>query len=359
MRSAYAKQLTCLLPMLFACALAHSAPLVYACADAGADQRLMDGSTAGWPNCASASYAASSKSLVVATLKGNPGVTRWQLASKVDDTFTIWGKDDTGAMKWMHLSAFTWDATTTTPDPPDGPLVKVAPATITFTWDAPTENKDGSPLTDLAGYRLYSHVDGTPFGELIQIANPSASSYVLNAVAAGNIFYAMTAYNKAGTESEMSGSVNVLVNPAPPAKVDCAVSAFGAWTDTGTWSACAAGTQSKTQQRARTVTTPASNGGAACPALTETQTVSQACTVAVKWVVAGTGQKVVYELIRNWNDSGWAQGGIIGYILGGKPCDVASVWSSNNWHKVSESDYTSIISITYKGRQGIVQCAAK
>jgi hypothetical protein len=55
--------------------------------------------------------------------------------------------------------------------------------------------------------------------------------------------------------------------------VDCAVSAWSAW---GTCSAtCGGGTQTQT----RTVVTPSSNGGAACPALTQSQACNtQACS---------------------------------------------------------------------------------
>lgn len=67
--------------------------------------------------------------------------------------------------------------------------------------------------------------------------------------------------------------------PPPPVPVNCAVSQWGAW-QPGAWGACSNGTQSRTETRTRTITTQPANGGTACPALTETRTVSQACTVA-------------------------------------------------------------------------------
>lgn len=66
-------------------------------------------------------------------------------------------------------------------------------------------------------------------------------------------------------------------NPPPPAPVDCAVSAWSDWAG-GAWSACSAGSQSRLETRTRTVTVPANNGGSACPALTESRTVTQACS---------------------------------------------------------------------------------
>lgn len=66
--------------------------------------------------------------------------------------------------------------------------------------------------------------------------------------------------------------------PPPPAPVDCVVSAW-AFASATEWGACTAGSQSRVETWARTVTTPPANGGAACPALTELRTATQSCTV--------------------------------------------------------------------------------
>jgi len=66
--------------------------------------------------------------------------------------------------------------------------------------------------------------------------------------------------------------------PPPPTPVDCVVSAW-APASTGEWSACVNGQQSRVDTWARTIVTPPANGGAACPALTETRTVTAPCEV--------------------------------------------------------------------------------
>ena len=67
---------------------------------------------------------------------------------------------------------------------------------------------------------------------------------------------------------------------APPTPVDCVWGPWSAWTPTGDWSPCVNGTQSRTEQRTRTIETPASNGGLPCEGpTTETRSVSQACVV--------------------------------------------------------------------------------
>ena len=71
----------------------------------------------------------------------------------------------------------------------------------------------------------------------------------------------------------ISGSP-VQVATAVLAPVDCVVSSWGAW------SACSASCGGGTQSQTRTIVTPAANGGAACPALSQSQACNtQACNV--------------------------------------------------------------------------------
>jgi hypothetical protein len=83
-----------------------------------------------------------------------------------------------------------------------------------------------------------------------------------------------------------------------PTPVDCVLSAFSAWSPTSAWSACVNGTQSRTEQRTRTIVTPPTGGGAACGALTETQTVSQACLSPVDCVLSAFGP---WTPVGNWS----------------------------------------------------------
>jgi len=92
-----------------------------------------------------------------------------------------------------------------------------------------------------------------------------------------------------------------VVATAPP-KVNCAVSGWSAW---GSCSkSCGGGSQSRT----RSITTPASNGGAACPALSEQQSCNnQACPTAAPTPAPGCapGQACIAEHCDN---AGWKQG---------------------------------------------------
>lgn len=65
--------------------------------------------------------------------------------------------------------------------------------------------------------------------------------------------------------------------PPPPTATDAVVSTWSDWTG-GAWSACVGSMQSRTETRARTILTPATNGGST-PTLSETRTASQSCVV--------------------------------------------------------------------------------
>lgn len=64
----------------------------------------------------------------------------------------------------------------------------------------------------------------------------------------------------------------------PPTPVNCVVSEWGDWIP-GSWGVCSNGQHSRTEMRVRTVTTQPANGGAACPVLNETRTVTESCQV--------------------------------------------------------------------------------
>ena len=79
-----------------------------------------------------------------------------------------------------------------------------APATLS--WIPPTSNDDGSVLTDLAGYRIYA---GSTADQLVPILMLDAglTTYVLEGLSPGLNYFAMTAINSLGIESELSAVI--------------------------------------------------------------------------------------------------------------------------------------------------------
>jgi hypothetical protein len=74
----------------------------------------------------------------------------------------------------------------------------------TLSWTAPTQNVDGSDLTDLAGYRVHY---GTSLGNYTNsrtINDPAALVYDVDNLTQGTWFFTVTAFDTAGNESEFS-----------------------------------------------------------------------------------------------------------------------------------------------------------
>lgn len=84
---------------------------------------------------------------------------------------------------------------------------------ITLTCEPPTQNADGTELTDLAGIRFYeSQVSGGPY---TLIGDEQVCSLVVER-GEGTYYYVATAYNTAGTESVFSNEVSKVVDPVAP-----------------------------------------------------------------------------------------------------------------------------------------------
>jgi hypothetical protein len=75
--------------------------------------------------------------------------------------------------------------------------------TATVSWDAPTTNTDGTPLTDLASFKI---IYGTAATALTQVGTAPASALTWQSpqLAVGNWFFAVRAVNTPGIESDNS-----------------------------------------------------------------------------------------------------------------------------------------------------------
>lgn len=72
----------------------------------------------------------------------------------------------------------------------------------------PTQNTDGSALTDLAGVRVYYGTAPTSLTQVVQLAGSTVSSYTVSNLASGTWYFAATAYTSVGTESALSAIVS-------------------------------------------------------------------------------------------------------------------------------------------------------
>lgn len=83
-------------------------------------------------------------------------------------------------------------------------VTQAAIGSVTLTWDAPTMNVDGSSLTDLAAYKLYYGTNSRNYTNEVRIENPGVATYVVENLVSDTYYFAITAINGAGEESDFS-----------------------------------------------------------------------------------------------------------------------------------------------------------
>ncbi|MFO0754220.1 MAG: fibronectin type III domain-containing protein [Thermodesulfovibrionales bacterium] len=79
-------------------------------------------------------------------------------------------------------------------------------ASTTLSWDAPTTNTDGSPLNDLAGYKVYYGTAPGSYSPPVTVGN--VTSYTISGLSGGTYYFTVTAYDTAGNESSYSNEVS-------------------------------------------------------------------------------------------------------------------------------------------------------
>ena len=79
--------------------------------------------------------------------------------------------------------------------------------TATLTWEAPTTYSDGSPMNDLAGFRIYYGTASKNYTSNVDAGN--VTTYQLGNLPDGvTVYFAVTAYNSAGLESVSSNEAS-------------------------------------------------------------------------------------------------------------------------------------------------------
>lgn len=83
---------------------------------------------------------------------------------------------------------------------------QVGTFSTTLSWTAPTQNEDGSALTDLSGYKLYWGTTPGSYPNSVTIDDAGTTIYVVENLSAGTYEFVATSFNTAGVESRYSGS---------------------------------------------------------------------------------------------------------------------------------------------------------
>jgi hypothetical protein len=78
-------------------------------------------------------------------------------------------------------------------------------ASVTLSWVAPEFNEDGSPLTNLAGYRIYyGEISGTYTDSVTIVGTASSTTVIGNLPNGRTIHFVVVAFNLHGNESAYS-----------------------------------------------------------------------------------------------------------------------------------------------------------
>lgn len=95
------------------------------------------------------------------------------------------------------LAAFTITvvAAATTPTPPQ------TEGTATLSWAAPTQNTDGSSVTDLSGYVIAYGTSASALTQTVTVSNAATTSYTIQNLVAGTWYFAISAVESGGVSS--------------------------------------------------------------------------------------------------------------------------------------------------------------
>lgn len=93
--------------------------------------------------------------------------------------------------------------------------ITVTPVTttgsVTLNWGAPTQNTDGSSLTNLAGYRIAYGSSAGNLNQTIEVANAGLTTYTVDNLTSGTWYFSLRAYSTANVESSLSNPVSATV----------------------------------------------------------------------------------------------------------------------------------------------------
>ena len=83
-------------------------------------------------------------------------------------------------------------------------VTSIGSASVTLSWTPPTENEDGTLLTDLAGYYIYYGDAEGNYPNSIVLDNPGMATYVVGNLSPKTYYFVATSFNSMGVESQYS-----------------------------------------------------------------------------------------------------------------------------------------------------------
>jgi hypothetical protein len=119
-----------------------------------------------------------------------------------------------------------------TPDPGPGPGPGPGPSpldcrglpekcgdSVELSWTKPTHNTDGTPLVNLAGFKIFMGGTSRNYSTVIEYNNLTRDIYDLTSLPAGTYYFAMKSVNSENVESNYTGEVAICLRTCPGANV--------------------------------------------------------------------------------------------------------------------------------------------
>ncbi len=85
---------------------------------------------------------------------------------------------------------------------------EVSNGTASLNWTAVTQNTNGTALNDLAGYKVYYGTSANAMNTVVDVANPTVTSYIVSNLSSGTWYFGVVAYASDGSRSALSNIGN-------------------------------------------------------------------------------------------------------------------------------------------------------
>ena len=84
--------------------------------------------------------------------------------------------------------------------------------TAELAWEMPTQNTNGTPLTDLAGYTIVYGTGPNAMNHWVQLTNIGTTSYVIKGLGQGTWYFAVLSYTSSGENSALSNIASKIIS---------------------------------------------------------------------------------------------------------------------------------------------------
>jgi len=91
-------------------------------------------------------------------------------------------------------------------------VTQIGTGAATVSWVPPTQNTDGSTLTNLAGYYVQYGTSSSNLNTQIKLANAGLTRYTVDGLSQGKYYFAVKAYTSSGKESALSTPASKTIN---------------------------------------------------------------------------------------------------------------------------------------------------